>query len=195
MRKVFLDCGTNLCQGLNQISNENKIDESWIVYSFDANPDVYNHIDKSKFPNVSFINEGVWNESCYRPLAQELCAVTLENGFLLTDVKIGGSSNIMGGDYKWGDWIEKENILSNSLEIKCFDLSSFIKDKFSKEDYIIVKLDIEGSEYVVMDKLISDGTIDYVNHFYIEWHAMRDINKYDYINFIHSKKIKYTEWY
>ena len=28
MKKVFLDCGTNLCQGLNQISEENKIDET-----------------------------------------------------------------------------------------------------------------------------------------------------------------------
>jgi hypothetical protein len=40
-----------------------------------------------------------------------------------------------------------------------------------------------------MDKLISYGTIDYVNHFYIEWHAMCHRNKYDYINFIHSKKL------
>ena len=77
MRKVFLDCGTNLCQGLKQISNENEMDESWIIYSFDANPEVYNYIDKNKYTNVNFINEGVWIESCYRLLNQEVLFTSL----------------------------------------------------------------------------------------------------------------------
>jgi FkbM family methyltransferase len=201
MKKVFLDCGTNLCQGLNQISNENKIDENWIVYSFDANPDVFNYIDRNKHSNVNFINEAVWIESCERFLNQEILDVVTKehieslNGDKFLDAKVGGSTNIMGDDYNWGSWIDNNKKLINSLKVKCFDFSSFIRDNFSKEDYIVVKLDIEGAEYEVMDKLISDGTIDYIDSIYVEWHTIKGKNKFYYINLINSKKIKYKEWY
>jgi FkbM family methyltransferase len=207
MRKVFLDCGTNLCQGLNQISNENKIDESWIVYSFDANPDVFNYIDKSKYTNVNFINEGVWSESCERYINQELLDFVSNeihgNGKLIVkkgtdrilNPKVGGSTNIMGDEYKWGHWIENDNKLIRAFKVNCFDFSSFIRDNFDKEDYIIVKLDIEGSEYEVMDKLIIDGTIDYINHFYVEWHNIDNRDRNYYISIINEKNIKYTQWY
>jgi len=109
--------------------------------------------------------------------------------------KVGGSTNIMGDEYKWGHWIENDNKLINTFKVKCFDFSAFIRDNFTKEDYIIVKLDIEGSEYEVMDKLIIDGTIDYINHFYIEWHNVDNRNPAIYINKIYEKNIKYTQWY
>jgi hypothetical protein len=202
MKKVFLDCGTNLCQGLNQISNENKVDDTWIVYSFDANPDVFNYIDKSKYPNVHFVNEGVWFESCDRFLNQEILNfITNEdgNGKLVGEKfmnpKVGGSTNIMGDKYNWGHWIENDKKIINSFKIKCFDFSSFIKDNFNKEDYIVVKLDIEGAEYEVMDKLISDGTIDYIDSIYVEWHNIDNRDRSYYVNIINEKNIKYTEWH
>ncbi len=201
MKKVFLDCGTNLCQGLNQISNENKIDKDWIVYSFDVNPDVFDYIDKSKYPNVNFINEGVWFEYCEKFINQEVLGIITKEDYsnLIGDkfinAKVGGSTNIMGDDYKWGSWIENKNKLINSIKVKCFDFSSFIKENFNKEDYIIVKLDIEGAEYEVLDKLFIDGTIDYINHIYVEWHNIDNKNSNFYINKINEKNIKYTQWY
>jgi FkbM family methyltransferase len=213
MKKVFLDCGTNLCQGLNQISEENKIDETWIVYSFDCNPEVFNYIDKNKHKNVNFINEGVWIESCERFINQEVLDVITNkdikslNGEKFINAKIGGSTNIMDDAYKWGHWIESDKKLINSLKVKCFDFSSFIKDNFNKEDYIVVKLDIEGAEYEVMDKLISDNTIDYIDSIYVEWHNINNRNRNYYwlgrkcssldyyINIINEKNIRYTEWH
>ena len=59
-KKVFIDCGTNLAQGLIKISKEHNIDSDWIVYSFEANPEVYKLMNHSLFPNVTFINKAVW---------------------------------------------------------------------------------------------------------------------------------------
>lgn len=53
------------------------------------------------------------------------------------------------------------------------DISSWIKNNFSKEDYIVLKLDIEGAEYEVLDKMIKDGTVDYINEFHGEWHESK----------------------
>ena len=62
--------------------------------------------------------------------------------------------------YKW-----HEDVLVESI-----DLSQWIMDNFSKEDLIIIKMDIEGAEYTVLPKMIKDGSIDYINKAFIEWH-------------------------
>ena len=33
-----------------------------------------------------------------------------------------------------------------------------------------MKLDIEGAEYQVIPKMMKDGTFDYINELWIEWH-------------------------
>jgi hypothetical protein len=43
-------------------------------------------------------------------------------------------------------------------------------DSFSKEDYIVLKVDIEGAEYEVLEKMFEDGSIEYIDELYIEWH-------------------------
>ena len=64
------------------------------------------------------------------------------------------------GLYKW-----HEDVLVESI-----DLSQWIMDNFSKKDFIILKMDIEGAEYTVLPKMIKDGSIDYINKAFIEWH-------------------------
>ena len=64
------------------------------------------------------------------------------------------------GLYEWHDDVEVETV----------DLSQWIKDNFSKEDFIVMKMDIEGAEYTVLPKLIEDGTASYINRAFIEWH-------------------------
>ena len=48
-----------------------------------------------------------------------------------------------------------------------------------------MKLDIEGSEYNVLEKMISDGSINYINKLFVEWHDYQLENKE-----IETEKIK-----
>ena len=41
---------------------------------------------------------------------------------------------------------------------------------FDENDYIVVKLDIEGAEYEVIESMLNSGAINRVNELYIEWH-------------------------
>ena len=57
-----------------------------------------------------------------------------------------------------------------------FDIDShptFIKDKFSPEDKIVLKVDIEGGEYHLIPHLIETGAINYVDEIYMEIHAAK----------------------
>ena len=71
--------------------------------------------------------------------------------------------------YKWHEDVEVESI----------DLSKWITENFSKNDIIVLKMDIEGAEYTVLPKLIEDGTASYINRAFIEWHdwVMPDYSK------------------
>jgi hypothetical protein len=39
-------------------------------------------------------------------------------------------------------------------------------------------MDIEGSEYEVLPKMIQDGSIDYINSIYVEWHDWQISSKH-----------------
>ena len=60
-----------------------------------------------------------------------------------------------------------KNIFS---EIESIDLSDFIKNNFTQEDYIILKLDIEGAEWEVVNDLIETNQLSKINELYVEWH-------------------------
>ncbi len=62
--------------------------------------------------------------------------------------------------YKWHEDIEVESI----------DLSKWIINNFSKEDFIVLKMDIEGAEYKIIPKMFEDGSVNYINYAFIEWH-------------------------
>ena len=43
-------------------------------------------------------------------------------------------------------------------------------DSFSKKDFIVCKMNIEGAEYNTLERMIYDGSISYINHLYVSWH-------------------------
>jgi FkbM family methyltransferase len=51
------------------------------------------------------------------------------------------------------------------------DLCEWIETNFNKDDYIVLKMDIEGSEYEVLRKLISTGIIYWIDELYVEFHV------------------------
>jgi len=65
----------------------------------------------------------------------------------------------------------KTTCFKDKVEIvKTLDFSKFIIDNFSLKDRILLKIDIEGKEYNLLDKMMKDGSIEYINEIYCEWH-------------------------
>ena len=50
------------------------------------------------------------------------------------------------------------------------DLSGWIRQNTTIFDYLILKLDVEGAEYDILEKMIRDRTIRRLAHLFIEWH-------------------------
>jgi FkbM family methyltransferase len=58
----------------------------------------------------------------------------------------------------------------NPVTVPCINFSKWVMDNFSKDDFIILKMDIEGAEYEVLNQMIATGAIKYVDKAFVEFH-------------------------
>ena len=56
-----------------------------------------------------------------------------------------------------------------SVNIECFDFGKWVKESFNEEDYVLLSIDIEGSEYEVLNKMLTDGSINHIDRLYVEF--------------------------
>lgn len=184
MTKVFLDCGTHLGEGLNQFVNLYNMTEEWQIYSFEPNPNLWKqHYELNKYSNIQYINKAIYDNN-------EM--ITFNLAYPNTDASSIFKQHI-------GDNFDK------AVQVECLDLSQFILSNFSKDDFLVVKLDIEGAEYKVLDKMIKEGSILFVNDLYVEFHSHKDNGSitengetkestYALVDQIKSLGINFTHW-
>jgi FkbM family methyltransferase len=160
MKKVYLDLGTHYGEGLREFIEMYKIDDSWEIHTFEANPNTYMKFlgDYLKLtPKVIAHNKAVYTNNGKHIFNFETYEPHNENNTGM------GSSLFDVVPYVFGQSF-------TSGEVDCIDISEFVKNNFSEDDFILIKMDIEGAEYHVLDKMLKDGTVKYINDLYIEWH-------------------------
>jgi FkbM family methyltransferase len=182
-KKFFFDCGTHLFQGFHQFREKIRIKKDWKVYCFESNPDVF---EKSQSEYDLLTSQGY-------DITHKNVAVSDTNGkvkvnrILHDGEYIHLGSNILDDpptrDIKWNDDFK---YAKNSVEVDCVRLSDVIRDNCKKEDLVIVKLDIEGSEFKVLDDIIASETYKLIDKIYVEYHSRFFENHGEY-----DEKIKY----
>lgn len=156
MRKVFIDCGAHKGESLEAFSSLYADSGEYEAYCFEIS-------DSRTFKQAGLktmsrlvleknIKSAVWDTK----------AVWIKDGTITWyDDKDEGSSVI------------KDKYAHNPKGVECFDLSKWIKSNFTKKDHIVLKIDIEGAEYEVLQKLYDDGTLKYVDKLYCEIHGSK----------------------
>ena len=164
---VFLDLGTHFGQGLREFIGNYSMDETWVIHTFEANPHthaIFKNEHHSKTPWVT----------------SHLAAVSDHDGSITINIEtppnegetgMGSSVVDMSVWNPWGADGADNDHFKTTAKVPCIDFSKYIQHNFSKDDRIIIKMDIEGSEFAVLEKMLSDGTFDWVDDIYVEWHA------------------------
>jgi len=198
MKKYFFDCGTHMFQGFQEFVGKYNIDSSWECYCFEANPLTYEESKriyedlKSKY-KITHLNNPVSNQD---GSVNIMCSKVKSWGH---QVEIGiftdQASNILEKPQEWWNGEYEEH------EVKSIDFSSLLKRTVSKEDFVIVKMDIEGSEFDVLDKIIKDRNMNLIDEIYVEFHERHFDNqnyykkkKEEYISIFLENQIKILEW-
>jgi FkbM family methyltransferase len=169
--KYLIDCGTHFFEGLKKLNDIYSFDDTWTIYSFEANPITFSksHSYKPIYNNLIHINAAVSIKDGYKIINCE-CS---EDG-------CGEGSNILEFPPQ-KDTLYGHIFKYNKLETRTYDLSSFILN-LSDIDFLVLKMDIEGEEYSILPQLLNSNIK--INDIYIEFHErfFKDIEYYNNLN-------------
>jgi len=178
MKKVLLDCGSHLGQGLKHLSKLKTIDNSWEIHSWEANPHTFKQLlNTFEFKyKVNFYNQAVSDHDGLIKINIE----TTKQKRSEIETDLGQGSSIVSLE-QWNGGLHIGKFLKTE-KIECIDFSEWIKKNYNQNDYIVVKIDIEGAEYDVLEKIISNNAVDYIKEFYIEWHSRFFVNQQEILD-------------
>lgn len=144
-RRVFIDCGGNNGCSVRKFLKDHS---GFEIFSFEPDPcyvDCYDDLPSQLIPKAVWVEDGTVD--------------------LFLDKKYHVGSSVFSA---------KSNVDSiDPINVPCVDLSRWIMERFSPEDYVVLKLDIEGAEYQVLDRMLCDGAIDLVDELFIQFHFVR----------------------
>ena len=166
MKNIFLDCGTHLGSGLHDFYRTFNMNPTWDIYTFEPNPYTLQRFiqfnkDFIQQNNIKYYNNAVSNN---------WDSVTFNIDNRPGEGPTGMGSSIMSLE-TWnptsGTGPQNFNM---TVKVDCINLREFI-EKFDKNDNIVIKLDVEGAEYDILDEFIKYDTLDYINHLCVEFHS------------------------
>lgn len=183
--KIFYDLGTHLFGGLEEFNKQFNFNDEWKIYCFEANPYTF-ELAKNKLANTEWLqkldielynvavsdNHGSVEIDCYYD----------NNEKNYTDV---GSNNFnLKNEYFKGIWPEMYERMGDkycqTTTVPSICFSEFLDKNTKYGDEVYIKMDIEGSEFITLSKMIENNTHTLIKEMFIEWHERFWPDQLDY---------------
>ena len=165
LKKILFDLGANNGNSIRKFSKELSNFSEFEVYSFEPGTIADSQEMRDtllKFPNVTLCKSAV--------LASEEEIVFYEhtkNSSASTASKKKATDKNRPGDCG-------SNIKGKVIERKVMsvDFPKFMEEKIHPYDnlFVVVKMDIEASEWVVVPAMLKEDLFEHVDQFHVEWH-------------------------
>ena len=158
---VFLDCGGHFGEGLRSIIQKHNMDKSWSIHTFEPNPAALFVLEKTVKEldlGIKLFRGALLDMNGYCKFSIQLNSTGAGSVDCLMDKGVCADPN--SESFRFHDTI---------VQVPCLDVSDVVR-QFDANDTIVMKLDVEGSEFKILRKLIKDGLISRIRHLYIEWH-------------------------
>jgi FkbM family methyltransferase len=158
MKKIFIDGGAHKGEAIEVLLDKRTDLKGCDVHFFEPNEDLISVLEEisvnNKEYNINIYHSALWKEDGEIDFLESIARWNT-----LASTVVPSMNEI------WGLKLDRDN----PKKVKSTSLSNFLK-KCNNEDYIVVKLDIEGSEYFVIEDLFKTGEIEKINELYVEWH-------------------------
>lgn len=181
-RKLFIDCGGHNGSSVRKFRRQFDPTCRFEIFTFEPNPAFAR--DYANFQRHHLLPYAVWTDDT-------------EMDFFL-DREDGDGSTLIREKTTREDGGIGQLDKEIPLKVRAIDLSSWIKRNFRNGDHLVLKLDIEGAEYKVLEKLIQDETIKLVDQLFIEWHwskiGLAEAAHRDLASRLATLGIPVTEW-
>ena len=148
MKVVFVDCGAH--KGQSIIKARKIYGNDIFVHSFEVIPILSEKLNKEYIDDsrIKVYNNAVWIDNSVK------------------------SIHISKTKSSWGNSLYDRFDLNDTIKIdvQCIDFTKWVSENINLNDYNILKLDIEGAEYEVLNKMMDTNTLEYFNELVGEWH-------------------------
>ena len=185
-RKIFLDVGSNVGQTIEEVIKPiHKFD---LVFGFEPMEECCDIInEKFKSDILKVYNFGFYKENCEKVM------------FLNSPKFYGGNPDLGGSIYL--DKVDRMNNVNDRVDKICHfkDVGEWFKNNIKEDDYVIMKLNVEGSECDIVERLIESGEYDKIDKLLIDFdcrkipsqqhreneviNLLKSLNKKNYIDY------------
>lgn len=178
---IFLDCGANLGQGYERLKSHGYIPMDTKIYMFEPLQNAYDYLIK-QYPLATIIRKAVWNQNSEKQLF-------IEKATIKDIPDVGHATNILTPHPTACEW--------TTATIPTIDLAQVITT--APNDQILLKLDIEGAEYDVLDQIIATEAYKNIIWMNVEFHGylfptLKHKPDQSYVSFFLQKGIRMIEW-
>jgi FkbM family methyltransferase len=155
-RAVFVDCGFNTCKVLKGFIEF--LPPEFRFFGFELQEDLLENaraVEKAHADRIAGL---------------EIAAVAAKDGVVSYSRSKGSGVNYRGGTSISKDYLIGR-LMNEQIEVRSIDFSAWLGRTVDANDFVVVKMDIEGAEYDVLEKLIADDHLRFINVLMVEFHA------------------------
>lgn len=162
-RKIFIDLGGHLGESVDRFYDEVPNADEYKIFTFEPEPDTFDtlRINLEDYPNVTCINKAAYTKTGQ------------------IDFYKGEANNNEGGTLLQGKVTGAVNY-QVPLKVQSIHFCDWLKLNFTKDDYIVLKINIEGGEYPLMKQLLENNMLSWINKLYIHTHSHKLRDSLDY---------------
>ncbi|XP_078684386.1 uncharacterized protein LOC144917906 [Branchiostoma floridae x Branchiostoma belcheri] len=166
--KIFLDVGGNVASSVQLLRETYPGGKEFFVHSFELDPRMAPYF--SPYPDHVLHCPIAASNKTGQMTAYTEAAWSPDIGLYHRKyVKWGGGTLFVRDNVK-NDKEGGPQKLTHRHTVDTLDLSRWVQENTRLEDYVVLKMDIEGGEFDVLEKMLEDGTFKWIDKYYGEWH-------------------------
>ena len=145
-RRIYIDCGAWIGTSVAYFKQHYGDERGYEIYAFECDPDCCQKLEE--IDGVEILNQAIWTENC------------------VLDFFVGAPETSSLFKEKTTGKLDIEH----PRQVQAVDFGSWLLSNTSEDDSVIVKMNVEGAEYPVLNQMISDGSINRIRLLFVDWH-------------------------
>lgn len=165
----------NIPKKLLEIKPKLNVDNTWTIYSYEGNRDVYlssitvREEIKNKFRALHHFNQAVTDYDGIITFNKHKGAWNLTRTEYIKNYDTGANCLDINPKFDSGNGVIFDIVQE---EVECVDINNVIQAIVTNDPLaqIYIKCDIEGSEYKVLPRILESNYVNNIKELYVEWH-------------------------